>query len=132
MNNQQRLSDFERSDKDNSEWEERTFSDVIEVNNYPSLEKGKEQTYVAMDHLDPFERKVKKTTDKEYKYSAPRFRNGDTLFPKMSRCLEIGKTAYVDVLDEDETAFGSTEFMVMRPKGDEILPKFIYTHGQRY
>jgi len=44
----------------------------------------------------------------------------------MSRCLELGKTAYVDVLDEDEVAFGSTEFIVMRPKSKEILPKYIY------
>ncbi|SNR56622.1 type I restriction enzyme, S subunit [Halorubrum vacuolatum] len=113
---------------DNSlgEWEERTFSDIIEINNYPSLEKGEKQTYVAMEQLRPSTREIQGTEQKEYKYSAPRFENGDTLFPKMSRCLEIGKTAYVNNLEEDEVAFGSTEFMVMRPKGEEVLPKFVY------
>lgn len=126
MSNQEKLSDFAQGEQARAEWEERTFSEVIEVNNYPPLEKGEEQTYVAMDDLDEFERKVKRTSKKEYKYSAPRFKNGDTLFPKMSRCLELGKTAYVDVLDENEIAFGSTEFMVMRPKEEEVLPKFVY------
>ncbi len=126
MSDQERLSDFTQEEQESTKWEERTFSEVIEVNNYPPLKKGEEETYVAMDDLDEFERKVKRTSKKEYKYSAPRFKNGDTLFPKMSRCLELGKTAYVDVLDKDEIAFGSTEFIVMRPKDDEVLPKFVY------
>lgn len=126
MTNQERLSDFAQGEQESNGWEERTFSEVISINDYPSLEKGKEQTYVAMGDLDGFDRKIKETSKKEYKYSAPRFKNGDTLFAKMSRCLELGKTAYVDILDEGEIAFGSTEFMVMRPKSDEILPKFVY------
>jgi len=113
-------------DEFTNEWSERVFSEVVEINNYPSLEKGEAQTYVAMENLKPNTREVQDTSQKEYKYSAPRFKNGDTLFPKMSRCLELGKTAYVDVLDEDEVAFGSTEFIVMRPKSKEILPKYIY------
>lgn len=124
MSDQEILSDFVGNTT--SEWKEYTFSDVIEVNNYPSLEKGKEQTYVAMKNLYPYHRKIKDKSKKEYKYSAPRFKNNDTLFPKMSRCLEIGKTAYVDILEEGEIAFGSTEFMVMRPKDNTILPKFVY------
>jgi type I restriction enzyme S subunit len=107
-------------------WEEKILSEVIEVNNYPSLEKGRDQTYVAMEDLEPYTREIQGTQKKEYKYSAPRFKNGDTLFPKMSRCLELGKSAYVNILDEDEVAFGSTEFMVMRPKGEQILSKYIY------
>jgi type I restriction enzyme S subunit len=126
LSDQQRLSNFAQGKKGSTEWEKKTFSEVIEVNNYPPLEKGEEQTYVAMGDLDEYERKVKDTSKKEYKYSAHRFQNGDTLFPKMSRCLELGKTAYVDVLDEDEIAFGSTEFMVMRPKSKKVLPKFVY------
>jgi len=87
-------------DEFTNEWSERVFSEVVEINNYPSLEKkGEAQTYVAMENLKPNTAERFKTPyQKEYKYSAPRFKNGDTLFPKMSRCLELGKTAYVDVL----------------------------------
>jgi len=126
LSEQKELLNFAQGEQRSNEWEKKTFSEVIEVNNYPPLEKGKEQTYVAMGDLNEFERKIKETNKKEYKYSAPRFKNGDTLFPKMSRCLELGKTAYVDVLDKNEIAFGSTEFFVMRPKNEEVLPKFVY------
>lgn len=45
-----------------------------------------------------------------------RFQNGDTLLARITPCLENGKLGYVDFLDDDEVGFGSTEFVVMRPK----------------
>ena len=53
------------------------------------------------------------------------FRNGDTLLAKITPCLENGKTGFVMHLDEDEIAKGSTEFIVMRTKG-EVSPYWIY------
>lgn len=44
-----------------------------------------------------------------------RFTNGDTLVARITPCLENRKTGFVDTLDEDEVAIGSTEFIVMRP-----------------
>ncbi|MDE5596929.1 MAG: restriction endonuclease subunit S, partial [Lachnospiraceae bacterium] len=41
-----------------------------------------------------------------------RFSNGDTLLARITPCLENGKTAYIDFLNEDEVAFGSTEYIV--------------------
>lgn len=112
------------------DWSNMKLSEVIEINDYPSLEKGEHYRYVSMDDLDVFDRKIKNSEQKEYKYSAPRFENGDTLFPKMSRCLENGKTAFVDILDQNEVAFGSTEFVVMSPT-DKVLPKFVYYTARR-
>ncbi|HDJ6688035.1 TPA: restriction endonuclease subunit S, partial [Staphylococcus aureus] len=40
--------------------------------------------------------------------------------------LENGKTAYVDILDENEIAFGSTEFFVLRPKDNLMDSHFLY------
>lgn len=108
-----------------SEWKERTFSEVISINDYPSLEKGVEQTHVGMKQVEENVRKVQNTIQKEYSYSKPRFKNGDTLFARITPCLENGKTAFVDILDEGEAATGSTEFLVMSAT-DEVLPKFIY------
>ena len=58
---------------------------------------------------------------REFK-SGKKFRNGDTLLARITPCLENGKTAFVDVLDEGEVAWGSTEYIVMRTK--DPLPKF--------
>ncbi|OSP22027.1 restriction endonuclease subunit S [Staphylococcus agnetis] len=52
--------------------------------------------------------------------------NGDTLLARITPCLENGKTAYVDILDENEIAFGSTEFFVLRPKDNLMDSHFLY------
>ncbi len=57
--------------------------------------------------------------------SATTFRNGDTLLAKITPCLENGKTGFVMHLTENEIAKGSTEFIVMRTKG-EVSPYWIY------
>ena len=46
--------------------------------------------------------------------SGTRFRNGDTLFARITPCLENGKTAFVQSLPDDTVGWGSTEFIVMR------------------
>jgi type I restriction enzyme S subunit len=47
--------------------------------------------------------------------SGARFENGDTLVARITPCLENGKTAFVDFLAEGEVAWGSTEYVVLRP-----------------
>lgn len=54
--------------------------------------------------------------------SGVKFKNGDTLLARITPCLENGKTAFVDFLGSDEVGWGSTEFIVMRPKPP--LPPF--------
>lgn len=48
--------------------------------------------------------------------SGMKFINGDTFLARITPCLENGKTAFVDFLKKDEVGFGSTEFIVLRPK----------------
>ena len=48
--------------------------------------------------------------------SGSRFTRGDTLLARITPSLENGKTAFVDFLAHGETAWGSTEFIVLRPK----------------
>lgn len=38
------------------------------------------------------------------------------MLARITPCLENGKTAFVDFLPKGETGWGSTEFIVMRPK----------------
>lgn len=54
-----------------------------------------------------------------------RFSNGDTLLARITPCLENGKTAFINFLDEEEIAFGSTEYIVMCSKG-KYPPEFFY------
>ena len=54
----------------------------------------------------------------EYKpYSGGmRFQNGDTIMARITPCLENGKAGYINFLDSKETAFGSTEYIVLSAK----------------
>lgn len=54
-----------------------------------------------------------------------RFTSGDTLLARITPCLENGKTAFIDFLDDGEVAFGSTEYIVLAPKND-TPPEMLY------
>lgn len=54
-----------------------------------------------------------------------KFTNGDTILARITPCLENGKTAFIDFLDDGEVAFGSTEYIVLAPKND-TPPEMLY------
>lgn len=54
--------------------------------------------------------------------SGMRFRNGDALLARITPCLENGKTAFVDYLDNGQVGWGSTEFIVMRARSNVPKP----------
>ena len=54
-----------------------------------------------------------------------RFTNGDTILARITPCLENGKTAYINFLDDKEIAFGSTEYIVLAPK-EGVPPEYLY------
>ncbi len=57
--------------------------------------------------------------------SGAKFQNGDTLFARITPCLENGKTGFVQFLpDANAVAFGSTEFIVLRSR--TLTPEFVY------
>ena len=98
-----------------SEWRTIRAADFIDFNPRLSLKKGDIATKVAMDKLKPFTKKIPQTEKAEFNGGA-KFCNGDTVMARITPCLENGKTAYVDMLDDGEIGFGSTEFIVMRAK----------------
>ncbi|MGQ9652429.1 MAG: restriction endonuclease subunit S, partial [Phycisphaerae bacterium] len=57
--------------------------------------------------------------------SGMRFVNGDTLVARITPCLENGKTAFVDFLQDGQVGWGSTEYIVLRPK-PPLPPEFGY------
>ena len=52
------------------------------------------------------------------------FRDGDVIMAKITPCMENGKAAIVHGM-KNGIGFGSTEFHVMRSRG-EILPEYLY------
>lgn len=108
-----------------SEWGTIRAADFIDFNPRLSLKKGDIATKVAMDKLKPFTKKIPETEKAEFNGGA-KFCNGDTVMARITPCLENGKTAYVDMLDDGEIGFGSTEFIVMRAKAGISDPQFVY------
>lgn len=106
-------------------WTEMRAADFIEFNPRMSIKKGTIATKVAMDKLQPFTKEIP-ATEKASFTGGSKFCNGDTIMARITPCLENGKTAFVDILGENEVAFGSTEFIVMRAKEGISDPQFIY------
>ena len=94
-------------------WEVKAIEDAIEFNPKEALSKEAEKPYAAMENLSNDSMIV---TLKEYRTgnSGSKYRNGDTLFARITPCLENGKTGFVQFLDETEIGIGSTEFIVLR------------------
>ena len=96
-------------------WKNAILGDLINLNPRLSLPKGSQASFVEMKVLPIDVMSVSDVAQKEFKGGA-KFQNGDTLFARITPCLENGKTAFVDFLEPGEIAFGSTEFLVMRAK----------------
>ncbi len=98
----------------------------IEINPKRQLARGDDSVYVSMQDLDEHRRTVPSYGRREFKGSGSRFLNGDTLLARITPCLENGKTAYVDFLEEGEVAHGSTEFIVLSGKAGISNSVFVY------
>ena len=101
------------------------LSDIAEFNPRESIKVGTIAKKVAMDKLLPFCRDIP-----EYEYSeftgGTKFRNGDTIMARITPCLENGKTAKVNILDDGEVGFGSTEYIVFRAKENISDEDYLY------
>jgi type I restriction enzyme S subunit len=91
------------------------LADIAEFNPKESLKKGTVAKKVAMDQLRPFCRDIPGYTLEPFNGGA-KFRNGDTIMARITPCLENGKTAKVNILDNGEIGFGSTEYIVFRAR----------------
>ena len=96
-------------------WEAAPLPELIEVNPKRSLQKGEIAPYLDMANM-PTRGHVPDTVIDRPFGSGMRFANGDTLIARITPCLENGKTAYVDFLSDGKIGWGSTEYIVMRPK----------------
>lgn len=93
------------------------LSDYVKTNPQLSIKKNTISTYVEMNDLTTTSMSIANSIKREF-IGGSKFQNYDTLLARITHCLENGKTAFVDILENEEIAAGSTEFIVMRAKSN--------------
>jgi type I restriction enzyme S subunit len=102
------------------------LSDLIDFNPKRPLEKGALTPFIEMADLHEGERDVSGIGSRLFNGGGSKFKNGDTLFARITPCLENGKTAKVSGLPDNAICHGSTEFIVMAAKDPGIDEDFVY------
>jgi type I restriction enzyme S subunit len=98
-------------------WEVGDLSDLMDFNPKRTLKKGTVAPYLDMKNMPTSGHLALEIYDREMG-SGTKFMNGDSLLARITPCLENGKTAYVNFLEDGQVAWGSTEYIVMRSKSD--------------
>ena len=96
-------------------WDITVLGELLEFNPKRTLKSGTLAPYLDMKNVPIQGHLVDEVCLREMA-SGTKFINGDTLLARITPCLENGKTAYVDFLEKDQIGWGSTEFIVLRPR----------------
>lgn len=103
-------------------WRIGTLTDAFEVNPNRKLNKGTDAKYLEMATAPTSGHRPLERVGLRSFGSGCKFQNGDALLARITPCLENGKSAFVDFLEDTEVGWGSTEFIVLRSK--PLLPKY--------
>lgn len=107
-------------------WDAVPFENAIELN--PSYDKSGNGPFdfLPMDAVDEEKQTVEywNTRQKE-DCTNTWFKNGDTVYPKITPCTENGKIAFIRGI-ETGLGSGSTEFLVFHPREGITDPQFVY------
>lgn len=107
-----------------SQWKAYKLGEFTDINPRVSLKQGNEYSFVEMKDLNATFKYVSPSAKRELK-GGSKFQNGDTLFARITPCLENGKICQVKNL-ENNVGFGSTEFLVFRGKENLSDNDFVY------
>jgi len=108
-----------------SGWKTGHLGEILEIDPPRQLRRSSISPYLEMKGVPTSGHSAVDVIDREFT-SGSKFRNGDTLLARITPCLENGKTAFVDFLKDGETGWGSTEFIVMCGRREEINPFAYY------
>lgn len=92
------------------------LADLVHFNPSVRLKKGEVAPFIEMAALPTNARDIPELGAREFSGSGSKFENGDTLFARITPCLENGKGGYVSTLRPSTAGHGSTEFIVLRAK----------------
>jgi type I restriction enzyme S subunit len=105
-------------------WQHSTFADLVQINPRTPFIKQIERPFIEMSVLSETSMVMGHPSMRVIGGGA-KFKNGDTLFARITPCTENGKTGFVQFLEnEDEVASGSTEFIVLRSA--TVNPWWVY------
>lgn len=105
-------------------WIVMSASEALQINPKVFVPKKGFKSFVPMGCLSTNTMLISNVESREGN-SGAKFQNGDTLFARITPCLENGKTGFVQFLPtSDSVAFGSTEFIVLRSRN--LCPEFVY------
>ena len=107
-----------------ADWVSKRLDEIVEFNPRETIKKGVIAKKIAMDKLQPFCRDITEFELEPFS-GGTKFRNGDTIMARITPCLENGKTAKVNILDDGEVGFGSTEYIVFRAR-EGVDENFVY------
>jgi type I restriction enzyme, S subunit len=105
---------------------EAPTTDLIEFNPSRPIKKGMHTPFIDMAAILENSRDVASIVTREYTGGGAKFKNGDTVFARITPCLENGKTAKIAGLKSNEVAHGSTEFIVLAAKEPEFDEDYVY------
>ena len=100
-------------------WRMGTLGEICIINPQLKPKFNVEIPYIDMDAL-PTEGYYIRNIQKRVFSSGMKFENGDVLFARITPCMENGKAAIVSDISNNEVAFGSTEFIVLRGKKQKL------------
>ena len=107
-----------------SEWKEFKFSDFVIINPSVKLPSKEQVSFVEMKDLVDGKRFCYPSSTR-INGSGAKFQNYDTLFARITPCLENGKICQVKGL-KNGCGLGSTEFLVFRGKVNTSDTDFVY------
>ena len=109
-------------------WKMIAASEAIFINPKTSVPRDTQKPFVPMKSATENSMLITDIKEKTGN-SGAKFKNGDTLFARITPCLENGRTGFVQFLpNDDKIAFGSTEFIVLRSK--RLNAYFVYLLAQ--
>jgi type I restriction enzyme S subunit len=106
-------------------WREMKFGDVVLFPPKIKMTKGEFYPFIPMENLSSGIKYVKPKIEKKLTGGGAKFEEGDTLFARITPCLQNGKIAQAKDLNE-KSGFGSTEYFVFRGDTGLTDSDFIY------
>jgi hypothetical protein len=98
------------------------FLECVDLNPKIVMIKGQIYPFVEMANVSTCYRSPDNVDTKPFD-SGVKFQDGDTVIARITPCLQNGKRFYCQNIG---TGFGSTEYLVFRPKNDSVDSKYLY------
>ena len=120
------MVDLNKDKLNMGEWRNLPFSEAVLINPTVRLERGIVYPFIDMAAVHAGSRWVYANKQRKYAGGGSRFQGGDTLMARITPCLENGKIARYRSTDTITTAYGSTEFIVIRGRPNVTDTGFAY------